>query len=108
MMKSNMNSSLPKKQRGGFSMGLRESEMKTRIQERDWSATPLGPMTSWPQHLLMAVDLMLNSREPVYIGWGPEVLSLYNDACIPILGGKHPGALGRPYAEVWPEIWEDF
>src|SRR5262245_26447481 len=31
---------------------------------------------------------------------------LYNDAWQPILGDtKHPGGLGRPGAESWPETW---
>ena len=32
---------------------------------------------------------------------------LYNDAYRPILGDKHPAALGRPGPEVWAEIWDD-
>ncbi|HET6409671.1 MAG TPA: response regulator, partial [Chthoniobacteraceae bacterium] len=32
---------------------------------------------------------------------------LYNDAWSPIAADKHPWALGRPGAEVWPEIWDD-
>ncbi len=51
---------------------------------------------------------MLGSRQPAYIAWGPDCLSLYNDGYIPILANKHPEALGRPYREVFPEIWEDY
>jgi hypothetical protein len=39
--------------------------------------------------------------------WGPEFATLYNDAYRPILGAtKHPGGLGRPGIESWPEIWD--
>ena len=76
------------------------------IQEKDWSGTPLGPMENWPQSLKTSVDLMLNSQHPMWIGWGPEVTFLYNDAYIKVLSlAKHPWALGRPAAEVWAEIW---
>ena len=77
------------------------------IRDFDWSATPLGPLASWPQSLRTAVSLILNARHPMWIGWGPEATFLYNDAYIEVLGvAKHPWALGRPAAEVWSEIWD--
>jgi PAS domain S-box-containing protein len=36
---------------------------------------------------------------------GDERLYVYNDAHIALLGARHPSALGRPMAEVWPEHW---
>ncbi len=48
---------------------------------------------------------MLHSKTPAYLMWGPQLCLLYNDACLDILGQKHPAALGRPVYEVWPEIW---
>ena len=50
---------------------------------------------------------MLTSRQPIWIGWGTELIYLYNDAYQTIIGGKHPWALGRPTREVWSEIWSD-
>ncbi len=50
---------------------------------------------------------MLTSRQPIWIGWGPELTYFYNDPYKSIIGGKHPWALGRPTAEVWKEIWPD-
>ncbi len=82
-------------------------EMARRIREFDWAATPLGPIDGWPQRLRTFVDLMLDSRQPVYIAWGPELTSLHNDAFIEILGTKHP-CLGLPFAELWSEIWDEF
>ncbi|MFZ6647064.1 ATP-binding protein [Undibacterium sp. TJN25] len=77
------------------------------ILERDWSGTPLGPISGWPQSLKTSVSLMLSSRQPMWIGWGPEATFLYNDAYIDVLSlAKHPSALGRPAAEVWAEIWD--
>lgn len=29
----------------------------------------------------------------------------YNDACVAVVGGKHPRCLGRPAPTEWPEIW---
>ena len=50
---------------------------------------------------------MLASPQPVYIAWGPELISLYNDGYIPIAGDKHPGSLGQPYRVMWAEIWDE-
>ncbi|HET8912676.1 MAG TPA: ATP-binding protein [Ktedonobacteraceae bacterium] len=81
-------------------------EMGERIRTTDWSKTPLGPVETWPQSLRTIVRIMLTSRQPIWIGWGPELIKLYNDAYKTIVGGKHPWALGRPASEVWHEIWD--
>ena len=82
-------------------------EMARLIREKDWAQTSLGPLETWPQSLKIAVNLMLNSRHPMWVGWGKEMPFLYNDAYISVLGlAKHPAALGRPTQEVWPEIWD--
>jgi PAS domain S-box-containing protein len=43
----------------------------------------------------------------MFLAWGPELALLYNDDYASILGNKHPGGLGRPFAEVWSDIWTD-
>ena len=82
-------------------------ELGHLIHAYDWSATPLGPLDAWPQSLRTAVSLILNTRHPMWIGWGKEATFLYNDAYVDVLGAaKHPWALGRPASEVWSEIWD--
>lgn len=77
------------------------------IGRHDWSKTPLGPISAWPQSLKTSVNLILNSQHPMWIGWGPQITFLYNQAYVQVLGhAKHPWALGRPASEVWSEIWE--
>lgn len=82
--------------------------MAARIRAFDWAATPLGPIEQWPWSLKTVVDLMLATAQPVYIAWGPDNTSLYNDGYIPILDAKHPAALGLPFARAWAEIWAEF
>ena len=82
-------------------------EMGERIRTFDWSLTPLGPVEHWPQSLKTVVRIMLTSRQPIWIGWGPELIKLYNDPYKAIVGGKHPEALGKPASVVWREIWDD-
>ncbi len=77
------------------------------IGTHDWSQTPLGDIETWSQSLKTAVNLMLNSQHPMWIGWGPQATFLYNEAYVQVLGyAKHPWALGRPAGEVWSEIWD--
>jgi PAS domain S-box-containing protein len=74
----------------------------------DWSKTPLGSPDSWSQTLKIGVRMVLGSRYPMFIWWGPNLIKLYNDAYARMtLGAKHPWALGRSAPEVFPEIWND-
>nr|WP_299720888.1 ATP-binding protein [Tardiphaga sp.] len=82
-------------------------EMGALMRALDWTETPLGPIEQWPQSLKTGVRIMLTSRQPIWIGWGPELIYLYNDAYKSIIGGKHPWALGKPTSVVWQEIWSD-
>jgi PAS domain S-box-containing protein len=80
-------------------------EMGELIRSVDWTQSPLGPRTRWPQSLRTAVSLVLESRSPLALLWGRELLLFYSDACRGILGAKHPRALGCSIREVWPETW---
>jgi signal transduction histidine kinase/DNA-binding response OmpR family regulator len=80
-------------------------EMGELIRKTEWGQTRLGPAAEWSPALRMIVKFLLANRFPQLLWWGPEFCSIYNDAYIPILGTKHPWALGRPVSEVWSEIW---
>jgi PAS domain S-box-containing protein len=82
-------------------------EMGALIRSKDWSRTPLGHHSGWPQSLRTTLSIVLNNRLPMFLFWGPELISFYNETFRPSLGieGKHPGALGSPGEAVWPEIW---
>ncbi len=71
-------------------------EMGQRIRDLDWSRTSLGAIEGWPQSLRTAVSICLRSRFPIILWWGRALTVIYNDAYSPILGAKHPGALGQP------------
>ncbi|WP_309007557.1 ATP-binding protein [Pelagicoccus sp. SDUM812005] len=80
--------------------------MEQHIRALDWSRTPLGKPETWPQSLRSSLSICMSTRFPIAIYWGAEGLLFYNDAWRPILGDKHPWALGRPGREVWSEIWD--
>ncbi|MCJ2040925.1 PAS domain-containing protein [Methylobacterium sp. J-059] len=77
------------------------------MRAHDWSASPLGEPGTWPPPLGVVAGLMLGSAFPMFAAWGPELGFLYNDAYSAMLGARHPDALGRPFREVWPEIWDE-
>jgi signal transduction histidine kinase/CheY-like chemotaxis protein len=77
------------------------------MRAHDWSASPLGAPERWPQSLRIVVDLLLQSRVPMFVAWGTDLGFLYNDPYAEILGAKHPAALGRRFYDIWSEIWPD-
>ncbi|HSJ02694.1 MAG TPA: PAS domain-containing protein, partial [Verrucomicrobium sp.] len=81
-------------------------QMGRRIQEHDWSQHPLGPLEDWPLSLRTTLQVMLNSRFDMWMGWGPELYFFCNDAYIPTLGLKADRALGLPAGELWAEVWD--
>jgi len=76
------------------------------IADLDWSTTPLGPITGWPQSLKTATALLLRSPVPMVMLWGQAGVMLYNDAYSAFVGGRHPQLLGSNVREGWPEIAE--
>ncbi len=83
-------------------------EMGTLIETKNWNTTSLGPIDTWPQSLKTALSILLHSKFPKFLFWGPELICFYNDAFRPSLGvdGKHPNILGSPGEEYWGEIWD--
>jgi len=83
----NRNSDLPFL-RGGGTMG-------ELMRQFDWQENVLGNPENWPLQLKQQTGIMLNTPSPMMICWGKDLIRLYNDASIPILGiNRHPGALG--------------
>jgi len=76
-------------------------EMGALIRSMDWSATPLGPLESWPQSLRTTVSLCLSSTFPILVCWGERDIQIYNDAYRPICGDLHPKSMGGPFKEIW-------
>jgi PAS domain S-box-containing protein len=83
------------------------STMGALMRELDWTASSLGRPSCWSAALKTLVQVLLASKQPMFIAWGRERTWLYNDAFIAIAGRKHPGALGRPSADVWSEAWSE-
>jgi len=82
-------------------------EMGALIRAHDWSGTSIGTPDQWPVSLRTTIGIVLNSRFPMFMYWGPDLVCFYNDAYRPSLGinGKHPTLLGQPAKVFWAEIW---
>ena len=83
-------------------------DIGTRVREPGFEASGLGPVAEWPASLRTIAEMVFNSRQAKFVAWGPELAFLYNDAYVPIFPERHPRALGRPFAEVWADIWPQF
>jgi len=102
-----LGTSQPERERSAALSSGRVPEMMARVHGFDWSTTPLGPRERWPRALQQIVSIILASGFPMAVRWGAELTTIYNDAYIPILGDKHPDALGKPTSEVWGEIYDE-
>lgn len=90
---------------GSFLSGGGELGALTRAF--DWSKTSIGSPDAWPQSLRVTVRLVLTSRHPMFIWWGPDLIQFYNDAYRETMGPeRHPSALGAKGRECWEEIWD--
>jgi len=83
-----------------------DGEMAARMRSFDWASSRLGPPRDWPRSLHTLVDVMLGSRQPMFLTWGPERILLYNDSYALILGKRNLDALGRGFEDVWFDIME--
>jgi len=78
-----------------------------RIRSHAWSSTPLGDPAAWPGTLKTLVGMMLASRQPMFVAWGPRRTLIYNEAYSGVLAGKDGIALGRDLLDVWAEIRDE-
>jgi PAS domain S-box-containing protein len=74
----------------------------------DWASTPVGAPGIWPESLINFLRLLMGSRFPMWMAWGPELTFFCNNAYRRnTLGNKYPWALGQPASDVWAEVWGD-
>lgn len=74
-----------------------------QIADFDWSKTPLGAISTWPQSRLATISNILHSPLPKVTLWGEQGVMVYNDAYAGFAGKRHPELLGMPVLDAWPE-----
>ncbi|MGC1307048.1 MAG: ATP-binding protein [Phormidesmis sp.] len=106
MAQDNTQNNAQTAQADGVNAFVGGGEVGALMRSHDWSQTALGPIAQWPQPLRTTTSLCLTSHCPIIVTWGQSLATLYNDAALPILGIKHPSALGHSARDCWHEIWD--
>ena len=83
-----------------------DSRMAARCREYDWSGTPLGHESRWPQSLKAIANALLSSRNPMLLFWGSDLVMIYNDAFALSLGAQRDArGLGAKGRDFWTDAW---
>ncbi len=89
---------------GAFRFLNGSGELGDLIRGFDWSKTPLGPISGWPQSLKTITGTLLSSPIPIVLLWGPDGIMIYNHAYSGFAGSRHPALLGSEVRKGWPEV----
>jgi signal transduction histidine kinase len=81
-------------------------EMGRQLRAHDWSASAMGRPERWPPCLKDAARQVLSAQTPVAIAWGPDQLTLHNDAFVPPGCPKGRRGVGLPFRYLFPEAWQ--
>ena len=57
--------------------------MAELVRGYDWAKSSLGAVEAWPDTLVTTVNMLLASRHPMFLWWGPELIQFYNDGYRP-------------------------
>lgn len=79
--------------------------MGLRFRKKKWEETPLGRMEDWSPSLREVVTVIMGAQFPALICWGEKLSLVYNDSCMPLVGGRSD-LLGSPFLEHCPNIRE--
>jgi two-component system sensor kinase FixL len=81
--------------------------MADAVRRADWDSSPLGPLETWPPSLRTALGIVLGAASAKVLLWGPDLITFYNDACLPLLDRSNH-EIGKSYppceSAVWPTI----
>lgn len=90
-----------------FKGQLSRTKSGREIAIAGWGGSSVGEIDAWPRSLMTLVSAMQACPMPMFMAWGPDLLSFFNDAYRPILGQRVQGAIGKPFRELWHDILED-
>lgn len=78
------------------------------LRSISWDQHPMGPSEQWPLPLQITLNTIFHSRHPMFVFWGEENYSFFNDAFLPSFGpDQHPLPFGQPVDKVWPNNLEE-
>ncbi|KAI5464590.1 hypothetical protein BGZ63DRAFT_350612 [Mariannaea sp. PMI_226] len=74
------------------------------VQSVDWASTSLGPTADWSRQLQQTFNQVISDSRPIALYWGPDYVTIYNEAFSKYCGSTHPSRLGRSADETWPHL----
>lgn len=82
------------------------NNMQALIEAQDWDLEAVeGQGFRCPVFRTM-LGLCFSAATPTALFWGADFRLFYGDRWAPLLGQRHPWALGKPACVIWPERWE--
>lgn len=75
------------------------------LKSRNWAATSLGPMSSWPSPLKLMTMKMLSDPRPANLYVGPDRVAVYNEPFSVIAASRHPFMMGATCEAALPATW---
>ncbi|WP_232491792.1 PAS domain-containing protein [Novosphingobium kaempferiae] len=90
-----------------FREQLQSSVTGREILRANWGNTSVGEIDGWSTPLKTFVSAVLACPTPMFLAWGEDLLSFFNDAYRPILGLRAESAVGTRFQELWRDIWAD-
>lgn len=73
----------------------------------NWSHTPLGPMSEWSSQLRSFANLVMQDPRPSAVFYGPDLIMIYNEPYIELLGSIHP-CMGISARVALYTVWNDY
>lgn len=83
-----------------------DDRIRVAFRKQDWSDTPLGDESSWSPALRSSLLHILWSAFPNMVLWGPDLVQLYNEPYLDLVGDQPEHGLGRPAREALATDWE--
>jgi hypothetical protein len=83
-----------------------DDRIRVAFRSHDWSGTPLGDESSWSPALRSSLLHILWSAFPNMVLWGPDLVQLYNEPYLDLVGDARAAALGAPAREGRATNWE--
>lgn len=85
---------------------MQDLAFQDQFERVDWASTPLGARSKWSSDLSKALQFVLDTAQPAFLLWGPDLTILFNPGFASIMGPRWPDALGTSTPTLWEPIWE--
>lgn len=82
-----------------------EGSIREAFRSHDWRSSAIGEESTWPTALRSSLLHILWSAFPNIVLWGPDLVQLYNQPYLDLVGDPHATGLGVPAREALADAW---